>query len=106
MNTIFFYWDVRSDKDKEYQNFIFSEYLPAMSRMGITVIDGWLKMVGDGPQIIAVGEGANYDQVNTALNSREFKAIETRLFKYVENYSKHITRKSTGKKNSRDTLAE
>ena len=106
MNTVFFYWDVQVDKDKEYRDFIFSEYLPVMSRLGITITDGWLRMAGAGPQIMAIGEGTTSDSIASALSSREFQAIETRLLKYVQNYSKHQTRKSARKNNSRDARAE
>ena len=100
MNTIFFYWDVRDGKEKEYRDFLFSEYLPSMAQMGVTVRDGWVRMAGAGPQIMAIGEADNITNVTIALGSREFQAIEARLQNYVENYSKHITRKSVRKRNS------
>jgi hypothetical protein len=106
MNTIFFHWDIQPDKDKEYREFIFGEYLPSMSRLGITVTDGWLRMAGEGPQIMAIGESDNYNVMLSAIESREFKAIEARLLKYVENYSKHVTRKGAGKKNNKDSWAD
>ena len=102
----FLYWDVQADKDKEYRDFIFSEYLPTMSRLGITVTDGWLRMAGAGPQIMAIGEGVTFDSIASALASREFQTIKTRLLKYVENYSKHHTRKSARRNNSRNSRAE
>ncbi|MEI6043255.1 MAG: hypothetical protein WCS37_02570 [Chloroflexota bacterium] len=93
MSTIFFYWDIRPEKDKEYMDFIFSDYLPSMSRMGISVTDGWLKVAGEGPQIMALGESDDYLTIHQALDSREFRAIETRLQNHVENYSKHLARR-------------
>ncbi len=93
MSTIFFYWDIKPEKDKEYMNFIFNDYLPSMSRLGITVTDGWLRVAGEGPQIIAVGESEDSATALSAMQSREFRAAETRLMAYVENYSKHLSRR-------------
>ncbi len=93
MSTIFFYWDIKPDRDKEYMDFIFNDYLPSMSRLGINVTDGWLKMAGDGPQIMALGESEDVATTISALGSREFRATESRLLNYVENYSKHIGRR-------------
>ncbi len=93
MSTIFFYWDIRPEKDKEYMDFIFNDYLPSMARLGISVTDGWLKMAGEGPQIMALGESDDYTKARQALDSREFRATETRLLNYVENYSKHLARR-------------
>jgi hypothetical protein len=102
MNTIFFYWDIRPEKDREYKDFLFSDYLPTMSRLGISITDSWFRMAGDGPQIMAIGESDSYSVMKSAIESREFKAIEVRLQDYVENYSKQMTHKSAGKNNRRD----
>ncbi|HEX2912370.1 MAG TPA: hypothetical protein VH186_16290 [Chloroflexia bacterium] len=93
MSTIFFYWDIKPEKDKEYMDFIFNDYLPSMSRIGISVTDGWLKIAGDGPQIMALGESQDRASALSALETREFRAAETRLLNYVENYSKHLARR-------------
>ena len=94
MSTIFFYWDIKPEKDKEYMNFIFNDYLPSMSKIGISVTDGWLKVAGDGPQIMAVGESEDSATILTALETREFRAAEHRLQGYVTNYSKHLSRRN------------
>lgn len=106
MNTMFFYWDIRSDKDKEYREFIFNDYLPSMSRLGVNVTDGWFLMAGEGPQIIAIGEVENPKTIKSALESREFRAIESRLQNYVENYSKHIAQKQVNRKRKKDSRTE
>lgn len=99
MSTIFFYWDIKPDKDKDYMDFIFNDYLPSMSRLGITVTDGWLKMAGEGPQIMALGESDDHATTRQALGSREFRATENRLLMYVENYSKHVARRNIKNEN-------
>ncbi len=97
MSTIFFYWDIKPDKDKEYMDFIFNDYLPSMSRLGISVTDGWLKIAGEGSQIIALGESEDVATALSAIESREFRATENRLLNYVENYSKHVGRRDIKK---------
>ena len=90
MRSICFSWDIKSEKEKDYMDFIFNEYLPSMTRMGITVTDGWYKMAGEGPQIMAMGEGENSTSVSRTMESREFHSLELRLLDYVENYSKQM----------------
>ena len=92
MRSICFSWDIKSDKEKEYMDFVFNEYLPAMTRMGITVTDGWYRMAGEGPQIMAIGEGDSVTSITQAMESREFHSLELRLLDYVENYSKQMVR--------------
>jgi hypothetical protein len=93
MSTIFFYWDIKPEKDREYMDFIFNDYLPSMARLGVNVTDGWLKIAGDGPQIMALGESDDYPTARQAMDSREFRAIEGRLLNYVENYSKRVAKR-------------
>lgn len=94
MSTIFFYWDIRPEKDREYMDFYFNECLPGMSRVGITVADVWLKVAGEGPQIMALGESDGPDTARQAIESADFRSLETRLQTYVENYSKRLARRN------------
>lgn len=94
MSTIFFYWDIKPEKDKEYMDFIFNDYLPSMARVGISVTDGWLKVAGEGSQIIALGESDDYATAHAAIQSREFRATEARLLQFVGNYSKHLAKRN------------
>lgn len=95
MSTIFFYWDVKADKDQEYLNFVWNDYLPSMARLGISMQDGWLKIAGEGSQIWALGETDDHPSALNALQSREFQNVENRLLDYVENYSHRFARRST-----------
>jgi hypothetical protein len=94
MSTIFFFWDIQPDRDREYLDFIMNDYLSAMARTGINLTDGWLKIAGEGSQVIALGESDSYSAAVKAMESKEFQAIETRLLTYVENYSKYIAKRS------------
>lgn len=94
MSTIFFFWDIQADRDREYLDFIMNDYLSAMARTGINLTDGWIKIAGEGSQVIALGESENYPAAVRAMESKEFQAIESRLLRYVENYTKFIARRS------------
>lgn len=94
MSTIFFFWDIQPERDREYFEFITSEYLSSMARAGINLTDGWLKIAGEGSQVIALGESESYPAAVKAMDSAEFHAIEERLLNYVENYSKYIAKRS------------
>ncbi len=93
MSTIFFNWDIRPEKEREYRDFISNDYLPSLAKLGINVSDGWFKLAGDGSQVMYLGESDDYPTALQVLDSREFRAAETRLLHYVENYSKHVARR-------------
>ncbi len=93
MSTIFFCWDIRSEKEREYRDFISNEYLPSLAKLGVDVTDGWYKMAGDGSQVIYLGESDDAATAMKALESREYRAIETRLNTFVENYNRFLARR-------------
>jgi hypothetical protein len=97
MSTVFFWWDIRPEKDREYKDFISNDYLPLLAKLNLNVTDGWLKLAGEGPQMMYLAETDDYAIAKNALESREFRATETRLQTYVENYSKHLARRDTKK---------
>ncbi len=100
MITLFFNWDIRSEKDqRDYLTFIFNDYLPTMGRLGINIKDAWLNEFGDGSEIMALGECEDLPTVRQIWRSREYRSLENRLLGFVENYSKYVARrniKSTG----------
>src|SRR5438067_382474 len=94
MITLFFYWDIRAGQDQqEYLNFIFNEYRPTMAGLGLEINDAWLKVTGEGTQIMALCESDDLATARLALRSREFRSLEKRLLAYVENYSRRIARR-------------
>lgn len=101
MSTIFFYWDVKQDKEKEYFDFIWNDYLPSMGRLGITLNDGWVRIAGEGPQIMALGESDDYQAAVQALQSRDFRSIEARLLSFVENYSHRFAKRNSRSRDNR-----
>jgi hypothetical protein len=93
MSTIFFCWDIRPDRDREYRDFISNDYLPVLAKLGVDVTDGWFKVAGEGKQVMYLGESDDYPTAAQAIESREYRNIENRLMQYVTNYSKHLARR-------------
>jgi hypothetical protein len=99
MSTVFFMWDIRPDKDRDYKDFISSEFLPTLSRLEMNVTDGWYKIAGEGPQMMYLAESDDYSTAQNVLESRELKALEVRLQIYVQNYRKHLARRDIKNEN-------
>ncbi|NWJ48465.1 MAG: hypothetical protein HXX08_21625 [Chloroflexi bacterium] len=99
MSTLFFLWDIRSEKEREYKDFISNEFLPLLGKLDMSVTDGWLKIAGEGPQMMYLAESDDLETAIQVLGSKELKAIETRLLPYVENYSKHLAHRDIKNEN-------
>jgi hypothetical protein len=88
MATLFTqYWDVIPGKWDEYSEFVTSEYMPGMQRLGVKLLGGYYVAVGEGPRIIAVGTVDETDYLRKILATEEYRALTGRLHGLVCNYS-------------------
>ena len=55
MTKLVFSWNIKSDEEREYFEFIVQEFAPKIMRMGIRLTEAWYTVYGAGPQIIMPG---------------------------------------------------
>jgi hypothetical protein len=79
-------------KEKEYADFIGSEYFPVMLKHGIRIKAEWQGLVGSGPfRILLEGVAQNIQDIGRALESDEFGRAKNFLrSSYVRQYSSRI----------------
>jgi hypothetical protein len=83
-------WDIRPGRDTQYPEFIVREFLPAVTRMGLQIVDAWYTLYGNSPQILVAGVAPNEQVLRQIVASQEWEKLLSSLFDYVHNFQKKI----------------
>ena len=83
-------WDISPEREQEYYEFVISEFVPGVQRMGLQPIDAWLTVYGNHPQIQVGLMAMEASTARRALNSPEWFRISDQLLTFVTNYSHKI----------------
>ena len=91
-------WDIKPGRDQEYFEFVVQEWVPSINRLGIDTITAWYTVYsrGDQSQIMAEAITDDLPTMQGILNSDEWKDLQTRLLKYVDNYKQKVVRVTNG----------
>jgi hypothetical protein len=81
------YWDVVENKEKEYEDFILSKYIPRYEKTGLRLVGAFYVVVGAGPRIVSVSTSDDPLQFQHAITSEEYTDLQADLFPLVRNYS-------------------
>jgi hypothetical protein len=85
------YYNIIPGKEEEYANFVKSDHLPTMQKLGFKMTGGWQVVVGPGPSIVAEGTTKNITEIAKAIESPEFGRITKILnSNYATDYSSRI----------------
>ena len=83
-------WDIRPGQDSQYLEFIVREFVPAVGRLGLQIVDAWYTLYGNEPQILVVGVAPNEQKLRQILVSQEWEKLLDSLSKYVGNFQTKI----------------
>ena len=83
-------WDIRAGRDSQYLEFIVGEFVPAVARMGLQIVDAWYTLYGDVPQILVAGVAPNEQALHKILISEDWEKLLDNLAKYVNNFQQKI----------------
>ncbi len=84
------YWDVLPGKFDEYSNFMTSEYIPTIQRLGIKPQGGYYVAVGEGPRIVAVATIDENNQMRGILAAEDYRVTSGKLMSLVCNYASKL----------------
>lgn len=80
-------WDISPENEQEYFEFVISEFIPGIQRLGLEPVEAWATIFGNYPQI-QVGMLANdIALAKKVLHSTTWAELEKKLFTFVKNYS-------------------
>jgi hypothetical protein len=80
-------WDIASDHDQEYFEFVIGEWVPGVQRLGFQPVDAWLTVFGSYPQIQVGLLADNEPKARELLDSTDWRTLEDRLLTFVSNFS-------------------
>jgi len=80
-------WDIASERDQEYFEFVIGEFIPGVQRLGLQPSEAWATIYGSYPQIQVGLLAADAAQARQILGSDDWNTLQERLFSYVKNFS-------------------
>ena len=83
-------WNIKSDAEPSYFEFIVQEFAPKMIKMGIRPTEVWYTVYGEGPQIIMPAIAADHESLQQVLSSEEWLELVDRLNTFVTDYQLRI----------------
>ena len=84
-------WDIQPGVESEYFEFMVSEFIPGLKRLGIVDPGVWYTAYGDAEQILVSGTTETKDHMQYVLRSNEWARLKERLEDLVSNFSQKIT---------------
>lgn len=88
-------WNIKSDEEPAYFEFVVQEFAPRIMKMGIRPTEAWYTVYGEGPQIITVGEANDRETIDKVLASDEWAELMQKLNGFVTDYKHKVI---TGKR--------
>lgn len=89
-------WDIQSGAESEYFEFMVSEFIPGIKRLGITQPGVWYTAYGKTEQILVSGITETEDHMNYVLESEEWAKLKERLEELVNNYNQKVVPATNG----------
>ncbi len=86
MVRLVFSWNIKTDEETAYFEFIVQEFAPKIMKMGIRLTEAWYTTYGEGPQIIMPGVVADGESLQQALDSEEWLELVEKLNDFVTDY--------------------
>jgi len=80
-------WDIASERDQEYFEFIIGEFIPGVQRLGLQPAEAWATIYGSYPQIQVGLLASDVTQARRILASGDWSILQDRLFGYIKNFS-------------------
>ncbi|OQY29778.1 MAG: hypothetical protein B6I38_07910 [Anaerolineaceae bacterium 4572_5.1] len=89
-------WDISPDNEQEYFEFVISEFIPGIQRLGFQPLDAWATLYGEYPQIQVGMIAQDADNAQRMLDSADWGDLREKLFGYISNFSYKIVPARSG----------
>jgi len=90
MVRLVFSWNIKSDAEPSYFEFVVQEFAPKIIKMGIRPTEVWYTVYGEGPQIIMPAIAADLESLQQVLSSEEWLELVDKLNTFVTDYQLRI----------------
>ncbi len=89
-------WDISQENEQKYFEFIISEFIPGVQKLGFHSLDAWATVYGDYPQIQVGMIAVDIAEVQRMLSTVEWGVLEEKLLDFIDNFSYKIVPARTG----------
>lgn len=83
-------WNIKPGKEQEYFNFVVSDYLPKVSKLGLDLTDAWVTVYGNEPQILIGAITPSFDKAKAVVRSEAWKDLNGQLDEFVDDFTLKI----------------
>ena len=80
-------WDIASEQDQEYFEFVIGEFIPGIQRLGFQPVEAWATIYGEYPQIQVGMLVADTTNAYRMLNSADWSSLRDKLGDFIRNFS-------------------
>lgn len=87
-------WNIKSDEETAYFEFVTQEFVPGVLRLGVRPVEAWYTVYGEGPQIITSAEVADAPTLTAILGSPEWTELREKLNRFVTDFKQRIVSKN------------
>ena len=89
-------WDIQSGAESDYFEFMVSEFIPGLKRLGIMEPSVWYTAYGEAEQILISGITETEDHMRYVLRSNDWARLSDRLGELVSNFSQKVIEATGG----------
>jgi hypothetical protein len=79
-------WDISSEHEQYYFEFVISEFVPGVQRLGLQPIEAWATIYGNYPQIQVSMLVESLTEAQQAMFSDGWRTLSDKLFTLVRNF--------------------
>ncbi len=83
-------WDINSEHEQEYFEFVVREFLPQVQKMGFQLSDSWVTVYGDQPQIMVSATMSSIEEINDVRRSDQWNSLIVRLMDFVTDFQAKV----------------
>lgn len=84
------YWDVVENREKEYEQFILSTYIPTYEKTGLKLVGAYYVVVGAGPRIVGISTTEDVALFQKAITSQAYADLLDAILPLIRNYSSKL----------------
>ena len=83
-------WDIRTEQESEYSDFVANEFIPGISKLGLGDIQVWYTVYGACEQILVTGNAPTLKQMRYVLATDDWEQLQSRLIEMVEDFKMKV----------------
>lgn len=80
-------WDIVPEHEQDYFEFVLSEFVPGLQRLGLQPAEAWATIYGNYPQIQVGVLAPSLENARRTLDSDGWRDLHDKLFAFVRNYA-------------------